>query len=123
MRYAHKYSCHYPGLRANHVHMVVIVDHRIVGTQFIASANDITDAMNRVPTIQRMHSSNKSLLPCPDDACVGHADGFLGVRDGKTTNHAFSTCFRTKIATFCAKSGFRSMLIFSKIHPFWLLFF
>jgi hypothetical protein len=31
--------------------MVVIVDHCIVGTQFIASANDITDAMNRVPTI------------------------------------------------------------------------
>ena len=54
----------------NHVHMVVIVDYRFVGTQFIASANDvynsenvvnvgtqfiasandISDAMNRVPT-------------------------------------------------------------------------
>ena len=28
-----------------------------------------------------MHSSNKSLLPCPDDACGGNADGW-GVRDG-----------------------------------------
>ena len=76
--------------------MVVIVDHRIVGTQFIASANDVfnsedienvgtqfiasandvSDAMNRVPTIQRMHSSNKSLLPSPDVACVGIADGW-----------------------------------------------
>jgi REP element-mobilizing transposase RayT len=27
----------------NHVHMVVIMDHRIVGTQFIASANDVFD--------------------------------------------------------------------------------
>ncbi len=59
----------------NHVHMVVIVDHCIVGTQFIASANDVSDAMNRVPTIQRMHSSNKSLLPSPDAACEGNADG------------------------------------------------
>ena len=48
----------------DYVHMVVIVDHRIVGTQFIASANDVSDAMNRVPTIKIYMSVCNSGILC-----------------------------------------------------------
>jgi len=59
--------------------------NHFVGTQFIASANDVSDAMNRVPTIQRMHSSKKSLLPSPDDACGGK----VNTQDGRDESRPY----------------------------------